>query len=348
MPPKDKYTDPELRDEVKEEIHNGDKGGAPGQWSARKAQMMASEYKKRGGGVSFFLLPTIKPNPLTLLLHQYTTDKKDQDESQQHLSKWGEEDWQTKEGSANAKDSSGTQHRYLPKAAWENMTEEEKKETDDKKQAEGKDGKQFVGNTDKAKESRKQANEEEDEKFEKKQQEEKKDDGKEEEEKAKAGDKRTREDESASPAKKQKQNDGAAKETSSPSKKSQSKSDSKDDSESNGKTTKQDDTKDDSKAKDDDAKDDSKSKNTKDDSKSNDDSNPHGEPASTSRLPKENQEVYWKTLGNWTKGTVQEIAYEEKEAEGKKVKASKEDPRIVLKSESSGKVAVHKPEAVYF
>ena len=32
----DKYTDPELRNEVKEEIHQGDKGGAPGQWSARK------------------------------------------------------------------------------------------------------------------------------------------------------------------------------------------------------------------------------------------------------------------------------------------------------------------------
>ena len=45
---------------------------------------------------------------------------------------------------------------------------------------------------------------------------------------------------------------------------------------------------------------------------------------------------------------MQEIAYEEKEVEGKKVKASKEDPRIVLKSESSGKVAIHKPEAVYF
>jgi hypothetical protein len=44
MPPKEKYTDPKLRDEVKEEIHNGDKGGAPGQWSARKAQMMAQEY----------------------------------------------------------------------------------------------------------------------------------------------------------------------------------------------------------------------------------------------------------------------------------------------------------------
>ena len=36
MPPKDKYTDPKLRDEVKEELMQSDKGGAPGQWSARK------------------------------------------------------------------------------------------------------------------------------------------------------------------------------------------------------------------------------------------------------------------------------------------------------------------------
>ena len=51
MPPKNKYTDPKLRDQVKEEIQQGDKGGKPGQWSARKAQFMASEYKKRGGEV---------------------------------------------------------------------------------------------------------------------------------------------------------------------------------------------------------------------------------------------------------------------------------------------------------
>lgn len=38
MPSKDTYTDPELRDQVKEEIHNSDKGGAPGQWSARKVR----------------------------------------------------------------------------------------------------------------------------------------------------------------------------------------------------------------------------------------------------------------------------------------------------------------------
>ena len=43
MPSKDKYTDPKLRDEVKKDIQESDKGGAPGQWSARKAQMMASE-----------------------------------------------------------------------------------------------------------------------------------------------------------------------------------------------------------------------------------------------------------------------------------------------------------------
>jgi hypothetical protein len=329
MPPKDKYTDPELRDEVKEEIHEGDKGGAPGQWSARKAQMMASEYKKRGGGVRQpITLPPLKGNLLTPTL-QYTTDKKDQDESQQHLSKWGEEDWQTKEGSGNAKDSSGTQHRYLPKAAWENMSEKEKKETDDKKQAEGKEGKQHVSNTDKAKESRKQANEEEDEKFDKKKAEEKKEeDDKKEEEEAQTGDKRTRSSKSASPAKKQKQNDGAAKETSSPSKKDKSNN------------TEQD-TKDDSESKPDNKKDDSKStSNDKDDSP--------GTPASTTRLPEKDQQVHWKTLGNWTKGTVQEIAYEEKEVEGKRVKATKDDPRIVLKSESSGKIAVHKPEAVYF
>lgn len=258
---------------------------------------------------------------------QYTTDKKDQDESQQHLSKWGEEEWQTKDGSANAKNEDGTQQRYLPKKAWENMSEEEKKETDEKKQAASKEGKQHVENTDKAKESRKQANEEEDEKYEKKKADEKKEGD--EEEEAQAGDKRTRSDKSASPSKKQKQNDGAAKETSSPSK-----------SKSNGNNTKED-SKDDSKE---DKKEDSK-EDKKDDSKSDDS---HGKQASKDRLPKKDQEVYWKTLGNWTKGTVVEVAYEEKEVDGKKVKASEEDPRIVLKSESSGKVAVHKPDAVYF
>ena len=44
------YTKPGLRKSIFERIKAGGKGGAPGQWSARKAQMMAMQYKKAGGG----------------------------------------------------------------------------------------------------------------------------------------------------------------------------------------------------------------------------------------------------------------------------------------------------------
>lgn len=44
------YTKPEMRKRLFEKIKAGDKGGAPGQWSARKAQMLAREYKANGGG----------------------------------------------------------------------------------------------------------------------------------------------------------------------------------------------------------------------------------------------------------------------------------------------------------
>lgn len=44
------YTKPTLRKQIFERIKAGDKGGASGQWSARKAQFLATEYKKAGGG----------------------------------------------------------------------------------------------------------------------------------------------------------------------------------------------------------------------------------------------------------------------------------------------------------
>tara|TARA_R100000781_G_C4025650_1_gene108762 strand:- start:139 stop:426 length:288 start_codon:yes stop_codon:yes gene_type:complete len=44
------YTKPTLRKRIFNRIKAGGKGGAPGQWSARKAQMMAKAYKKAGGG----------------------------------------------------------------------------------------------------------------------------------------------------------------------------------------------------------------------------------------------------------------------------------------------------------
>ena len=251
---------------------------------------MASEYKKRGGG--------------------YNTDKKDQDKSQKNLSKWSEEEWQTKEGSGNAKQADGTQKRYLPKKAWEEMNEEEKKQTDQKKLEESKEGKQFVENTPQAKRARKNANDEESDVFEdgkgeeKQEANEKSNDDAEEDadaedatEKPKAGRKRGRPKGSAT-NKKQKTNDGKAKSSTHGSKK--------------------------------------------------DSANPPAQQASIDRLPKKGQTVTWKALPGWVEGTVVEIARENKEVEGKDVKAGKDDPRIVLKSSSSGKIAVHKPGAVYF
>ena len=44
------YTKPGLRKQIFNRIKAGSKGGNPGQWSARKAQMMAKEYKAKGGG----------------------------------------------------------------------------------------------------------------------------------------------------------------------------------------------------------------------------------------------------------------------------------------------------------
>jgi hypothetical protein len=44
------YTKPTLRKQLFQKIKAGDKGGSSGQWSARKAQILAKEYKAAGGG----------------------------------------------------------------------------------------------------------------------------------------------------------------------------------------------------------------------------------------------------------------------------------------------------------
>lgn len=68
------YTKPELRERIKDRIMAGSKGGKPGQWSARKAQLVAQEYKEAGGG--------------------YRGGK---GKKQKSLEKWGKEDWMTKD-----------------------------------------------------------------------------------------------------------------------------------------------------------------------------------------------------------------------------------------------------------
>jgi len=66
------------------------------------------------------------------------------------------------------------------------------------------------------------------------------------------------------------------------------------------------------------------------------------------RVPGVGQHVHWKYGKGYAKGEVVDVLYENKEVAGQKAEASKEDPRLVLKSDSTGKLAVHKPEDVYF
>jgi hypothetical protein len=128
----DDYTEPGLRARLKEEIKDGDRGGRPGQWSARKSQLLKAEYEEQGGGYEHEGVRT---------------------QSQQHLSEWSEQDWHTAGGGDQARGEDGTA-RYLPDAAWELLSEEEKRATDRKKRSAGT---QHVANTEAAKQARKAA-----------------------------------------------------------------------------------------------------------------------------------------------------------------------------------------------
>jgi len=55
------YTKPTMRKNLFNRIKAGSKGGNAGQWSARKAQMLAKQYKAKGGGYrSWVVLVNIK------------------------------------------------------------------------------------------------------------------------------------------------------------------------------------------------------------------------------------------------------------------------------------------------
>ncbi len=108
-------TDPKLWDKVKAEVTEGEKGGRPGQWSARKAQMATQEYKKEGGG--------------------YEGAKA----SDNHLAQWTHEEWGTKSGDESGK----TGERYLPKSARDHLSDAEYRRTTEKKRADTAKGRQF-------------------------------------------------------------------------------------------------------------------------------------------------------------------------------------------------------------
>jgi hypothetical protein len=100
-------------------VKAGSKGGSPGQWSARKAQLATQRYKKSGGG--------------------YSGAKT---EAQKSLSKWTKEDWGTKSGKPSTQGPKATGERYLPKKARESLSAKEYAATSRKKREDTKAGKQ--------------------------------------------------------------------------------------------------------------------------------------------------------------------------------------------------------------
>lgn len=114
------YTKPGLRESIKNRILAGSKGGRPGQWSARKAQLVAQAYKKAGGG--------------------YTGSKT---RKQKSLSKWTKEEWGTRSGKPSTQGSKATGERYLPKKARQALSKKEYAATSAKKRRDTKAGRQF-------------------------------------------------------------------------------------------------------------------------------------------------------------------------------------------------------------
>ena len=61
---------------------------------------------------------------------------------------------------------------------------------------------------------------------------------------------------------------------------------------------------------------------------------------------REGDRVTWKSHGGTAEGTVEKKITSETEAGGRKVKASKDEPQYLVKSDKSGGEAVHKPDAL--
>ena len=89
------FTKPKLRERIKNKIMRSSKGGRPGQWSARKSQMLVREYEKAGGGY-----------------------KGRKTKSAKALTRWTKQKWTTKSGKRSRK----TGERYLPERLIKSMS----------------------------------------------------------------------------------------------------------------------------------------------------------------------------------------------------------------------------------
>lgn len=105
----EKYTEPKLRERIKRDLMRSGKGDRPGQWSARKSQLLVQEYERRGGG--------------------YRGRK---DESARSLETWTAQRWSTRTHGARAR-RGGSVSRYLPQEAWRRLSPAQRREAETSK-----------------------------------------------------------------------------------------------------------------------------------------------------------------------------------------------------------------------
>ena len=113
-------SNPEKWKRIVSQVKASGKGGSPGQWSARKAQLATQKYKSSGGG--------------------YKGPKK----ADNSLSRWSKEDWGTRSGKPSTQGSEATGERYLPRRAREKLTASEYAATTRAKREGMRQGKQYV------------------------------------------------------------------------------------------------------------------------------------------------------------------------------------------------------------
>ncbi len=127
------YTNPELRERLKNKILSGEKGGRAGQWSAIKAMMLAKEYKdamhRRGKS-------------------PYKSRSRSRSRSRSSLERWMGEKWRTYDKKPAIRGEKTT-YRFLPDKVWGMLSKSEIEKTNARKK---RSTHQFISNPDSVKE----------------------------------------------------------------------------------------------------------------------------------------------------------------------------------------------------
>lgn len=63
-------------------------------------------------------------------------------------------------------------------------------------------------------------------------------------------------------------------------------------------------------------------------------------------IPKPGDKVKWNTAGGETEGTVEEVVTQATRVKGHAARATRDRPEVLVRSDKSGRQAVHKPDAL--